>query len=99
MKNKITKRTLFNFAGILIVLFWVAMLSILFKKNYLDKDNVKSTAINVDTGEARQDWKEIFLNNKKVGYAVTTLKPFEGGYYIQDELFLKLNLMGFEKGL
>ncbi len=99
MKSKITKRTFFNFTGILIVLFWVALLSILFKKNYLGSDPVQDTAIKIEDGEARQDWKEIFLNNKKVGYAVTAIKPFEGGYYIQDELFLKLNLMGFEKGL
>mgnify|MGYP003827052171 CR=1 FL=1 len=93
------KRNILNLTGILIVIFWVVMLSILFRKHYLYNDPVQSAAINVKAGEARQDWKEIFLNNKKVGYAVTALKPFEGGYYIQDELFLKLNLMGFEKGL
>lgn len=99
MNGKIKKRHIFNLAGILIVVFWVVMLSILFKNNYLDNDHVQSAAINAEAGEARQSWKEIFLNNKKVGYAVTALRPFEGGYYIQDELFLKLNLMGFEKGL
>ncbi len=94
-----TKRTLFNLTGILIVLFWVVMLAILFKKSYLDNDHVQPAAIKAQAFEARQDWKEIFLNDKKVGYAVTAIRPFEGGYYIQDELFLKLNLMGFEKGL
>jgi Ca2+/Na+ antiporter len=93
------KRHIFKLAGILIVLFWVVLLFILFKKNYLDKDPVQSSAIKAEEGETRQDWKEIFLNDKKVGYAVTALRPFEGGYYIQDEMFLKLNLMGFEKGL
>jgi hypothetical protein len=99
MSSKIKKRYLYNITGMLVVAVWLVLLFILFKKNYPGNDPVPDTALKVEDGEAKQDWKEIFLNNKKVGYAVTAFKPFEDGYYIQDELFLKLNLMGFEKGL
>ncbi|NLA75466.1 MAG: hypothetical protein GX846_08385, partial [Deltaproteobacteria bacterium] len=91
MGIKVKKTGFLKFTGILIVIFWVVMLGILFRKNYPGKGPVQDTAIRAKDSEPRQDWKEIFLNNKKVGYAVTGIRPFEGGYYIQDELFLKLN--------
>lgn len=97
MSNK--KRHLFNLTGILIVVFWLGMLFILFKDKYLIHDSLIDSESITENGVARQDWKEIFHNDKKVGYSVNIIRPFEGGYYIQDELFLKLNLMGFEKGL
>ena len=75
------------------------MLSLLVKKQYISQDPLLEIDNQGDFGEARRDWKEIYLNDRKVGYSVNTINSFEGGYYIQDELFLKLNLMGFEKGL
>ena len=80
-------------------MLWIFTLSVLIKRQYFAQNTLPETDNPAMSGEARRDWKEIFLNNRKVGYSVNTIKPFEGGYYIQDELFLKLNLMGFEKGL
>jgi hypothetical protein len=48
---------------------------------------------------AQRDWREIFLKGKKVGYAVNLIKPFEQGYLIQEEVFLRLNLMGMGSGV
>jgi len=49
--------------------------------------------------EARREWKEIFLKERKVGYAVSLIKPLDGGYFIQEEIFLRLNLMGLGSSL
>jgi hypothetical protein len=44
-------------------------------------------------GDERQ-WKEIFLKGRKVGYAMSMLGGHDQEYFIQEELFLKLDLMG-----
>ena len=50
-------------------------------------------------GTQDKEWREIYLKERKVGYAVGMIQPFKEGYFIQDELFLKLNLMGLGKNL
>ena len=46
-----------------------------------------------------KEWREIYLKDRKVGYAVSLMRPFKTGYFIQEELFLKLNLMGLGRNL
>ena len=99
MKVGIRKRHIYNVLGVIIVVFWITMLSLLIKKQYIPHDSLPGIEGQTEPGKARQNWKEIFLKGKKVGYAVNTINQFENSYYIQDELYLKLNLMGFEKGL
>ncbi len=99
MKLGIRKKHIFNISGIIIVVLWITMLSLLAKKQYIPQNSLSDIDTGMEPGKARQIWKEIFLKGKKVGYAVNTINQFENNYYIQDELFLKLNLMGFEKGL
>ncbi|MBW1768985.1 MAG: transglutaminase domain-containing protein [Deltaproteobacteria bacterium] len=96
-KNKF----LFNLFGIVIVTFWLVMIGLLVKKVHfkdhptgIDYDHQVST---IDT--LQREWKEIYLNDKKVGYAVNLIKPFKEGYFIQEEVFLKLNLMGMASGI
>lgn len=101
MIREFKKKYIFNLLGVSIVGFWLVMMTLLVRDNILnDNPSIKmngteTAAISSD----QREWKEIFLNNKKVGYSVSMIKPFEGGYFIQEEIFLKMNLMGFEKGL
>ena len=99
MKTGIGKKHIFNIFGILIIILWLTLLSMLVKEQYFSKDALPDIKNQVDPGESRQTWKEIFLKGKKVGYAINSVNRFENNYYIQDELYLKLSLMGFEKGL
>ena len=99
MNTGIRKRHIFNISGIIIVVFWIAMLLLLVKKQVIPGGALQGLKEQIGTGEARRNWKEIFLKGKKVGYALNSINQFENSYYLQDELFLKLNLMGFEKGL
>jgi hypothetical protein len=46
-----------------------------------------------------KEWREIYLQEKKIGYTVSLIRPFNTGYFIQEELFLKLNLMGLGRSL
>ena len=99
MNGTIKRKYIFNFIGILIVGFWIVMLVMLVKKQSVS-DSFTDLPENIsELTEENRDWKEIYLKGKKVGYSVNRIRPIEDGYYIQDEIFLKLNLMGFEKGL
>ena len=94
----------FNLFGIVVVAFWLVMIGLLVKKIHF-KDHPVSMDYGgpldiADTIDSPQrEWKEIYLNDKKVGYAVNMIKPFRGGYFIQEEVFLKLNLMGMASGI
>lgn len=99
MKTGVRKRNIFNILGVLVVALWIVMLSLLVKKHYFSPDPLPGPEGQAESVETRQTWKEIFLKGKKVGYAMNSINQFEDSYYIQDELVLKLNLMGFEKGL
>jgi hypothetical protein len=95
------KRRLFHLSGIIIVAFWLVMMGLLIKREEFNStaseetDNNKTG--NIDSSQ--KEWKEIFLKDRKVGYSISFITPFKGGYFIQDEVFLRLNLMGLDKGI
>ena len=95
------KRRIFNILGILIIAFWFVMMGLLVKRlefNSTAAEKTDATAAG-DIDSAEKEWKEIFLKDRKVGYSVSFIRPFEKGYFIQDEVFLQLNLMGLDKGI
>ena len=99
MKVAVKKRHIFNLSGVMIVALWISLLSLHLKKHYVSPKPLPGIENQDESGTIRRNWKEIYLKDKKVGYSVNTINPVKKGYYIQDELYLRLNLMGFEKGL
>jgi hypothetical protein len=95
------KKRLFNLIGIVIVAFWVVMIGLLFRKvTWKDRPRVTDRGDGmIAIVDAQREWKEIFFKDRKVGYAVNTVKPFNGGYFIREEIFLRLNLMGMGSGM
>lgn len=59
-------------------------------------DYSKNT-MSIDSAE--REWKEIYLRGNKVGYTVSLIKPFKKGYFIQEEILLRLNLMGMGRNM
>lgn len=47
----------------------------------------------------RQSWKNILLNDKKIGYAHSTLTRKEDGYRLEESLFMRINIMGTAQDL
>lgn len=92
---------LFNIAGVVIVAFWLSMIFLLIKKeNFIDQgEDAGNTNSMVAITSDRMEWKEIFLGDKKVGYSVSRVNPFEEGFLVQEDLFLKLNLMGMARAI
>ncbi len=94
-------RVLFNIFGVVVVAFWLTMMGMLVKKlnftEHVSGITYEDSEIHIDS--AQREWKDIFLKGRKVGYAVNLIKPFQEGYFIQEEIFLRINLMGLERGV
>jgi hypothetical protein len=95
------KKYIFHLLGVSVVGFWLLMITILVRDHILsDNTSIKMNGSEtIAVSSEQREWKEIFLNNRKVGYSVNMIRPLEAGYFIQEEIFLKMKLMGFEKGL
>ena len=101
MAQKTSSRSLFHLFGLCVVLVWVVMIGLLVKKVHFSRKNaeVGQAAVKADTHLNEREWKEIYLKDRKVGYSVGLITSFDQGYYLQEELFLKLNLMGLGRSL
>ena len=92
---------LFHIFGILVLGVWLILMALLVHRTEFSENKTESIAEFPTRSVETQDkeWKEIYLKERKVGYAVSLLRPFKGGYFVQEELFLKLNLMGMGRSL
>ncbi len=83
--------------GSFVVIAWLVMIGLLIKKTNFSHDTDQPDIITQKYSPpttAEREWMEIYLKGKKVGYSVNQVSPLEGNYLIQEEIFLKLNLMG-----
>jgi hypothetical protein len=83
------------------VMVWLVMMGLLVKKVHFSEDPVHLRMPGgwLDLEGDEREWKEIFLRDRKVGYAVAMTAPRDEGYFLQEELFLKLHLADIGPGL
>ena len=89
MSMRKRNRALFNTFGIVAIACWLVMIGVLVKRVHFNghPDGMEQTAEAVSIDSSQREWKEIYLKDKKVGYAVELIRPFENGYFIQEEIF------------
>ncbi len=94
-------RLVFHLFAIFLVGVWLILMVLLVHRTESSENKTESsgefTAKTIETQD--KDWREIYLKDRKVGYTVSLIRPFKEGYFIQEELFLKLNLMGLGRNL
>ncbi|RLG29704.1 hypothetical protein DRN98_08140, partial [Methanosarcinales archaeon] len=91
------KRHLFNIIGGAIIIAWLLMIGLLVRKTNFSEPIAQTAYITDKAAKivtSQHDWMEIYLKGKKVGYAVTHVSPVEDEYLIQEQIFLRLNLLG-----
>jgi hypothetical protein len=101
MNDRRTRR-LFNLFGSLVLVAWLVLIGILIRKTEFagptgGADTGKAIPAPVMSGQ--RDWMEIFLKGEKVGYSVNAVTPTGDNYLIQEDINLKLNLMGKASGI
>ena len=96
------QKTVFNSVGIGIICLWLILIGILFRR--VNSGETKATAVPAG-GKAlaieapQREWMEIFLKDKKIGYAFNQVNPVGENYAVQEEILLNLNLMGQASGI
>jgi len=90
------KRKLFNVVGGCVIVAWLLMIGMLVRSNFIksEEQNDFNTDEAGKIASSQHDWMEIYLNGKKVGYAVSHVSPVKEEYLIQENIYLKLNLLG-----
>lgn len=100
---QVKRKFFFHLLGAGIVAGWLVMMTLLILRVQVPGRPAaawsQETTGSAGIDAAGREWKEIFLKDKKVGYAVSLIKPVDGGYFIQEEIFLRLNLMGLGSSL
>ena len=90
------KSVIYKISGILIVFFWLFVVAELVKRTHFNQKDVDVTHIdkNRSLENRSEEWKEIFLKGRKVGYTVTRVKAIKDIFEVNEEIFLLVNLMG-----
>jgi hypothetical protein len=100
--NAKKKKHLVNLVGGGIVVLWLVMIGLLVKKNHF-KETPQHNENILDKRQIgtlnQRDWMEIFLKGKKIGYSVNQVNAVGQDYLIQEDIFLRLNLMGQANGM
>jgi hypothetical protein len=103
MASHVKRKVVFHLVGAGVVTVWVVMMILLIlevkipQPPFPSSNEVSADSVSIDGPQ--REWKEIFLKDKKVGYAVGLIEPLDSGYFIQEEIFLMLNLMGLGSSL
>lgn len=101
MKKRGAKR-IWHGAGIVIVAIWLVLVGVLVRKIHFsgsEAGGMAGTEVSVPVQDVQREWKELFFKDRKIGYAVHLLRPKADGYIVQEEMFLRLNLMGLASGV
>lgn len=90
------RKTILHGLGGGVVLLWLVMIGLLVQREGDGAGQGPEYELETEVAvqSAERNWKEIFLKGRKVGYAVDSIRPFEEDFFIQEEVFLKMNLMG-----
>jgi len=101
MNRKSRTSLAWHIAGLSVIAIWVVLVGLLIRKVHFSGAPSDQYAEPIPAGieEPVREWKEIFLQDRKVGYSINHIRPVADGYIIQEEIFLKLDLMGLSTGV
>jgi len=93
------RSVIYKISGIVIVLFWLFVLAELVKRTNFDSRSVDLTHRDrrAPSEKGSEEWMEVFVKGRKVGYTVTRVKKIRKGFEVREEIFLTVTLMGSSK--
>ncbi len=91
-----SKKRVFHIVGVAVVLVWIILMGNLVRQvHFSDSEktgSIGSDAYAVTPSEA--EWMEIYLKEKKIGYSMTQIMPLDKDFLIQEDILMRLNLLG-----
>ena len=90
------RRSVYKILGVAIVVFWLIVLGEQVRKSHFSPNKADLTHDPRERSQLRgsEQWMEIFLKGRKVGYSVTRATKIKEELEVTEEIFLALNLMG-----
>ena len=82
---------MFKIAGIAVVAAWLVMLGVLAEKSGVVGPVLQASHAVIPAGE---EWMGIYMEGKKIGYAVDRVKKIPGGYETGEEMMTALSVQG-----
>jgi hypothetical protein len=88
--------SIFKITGIVVVIVWLFLLAALVRKTHFTPRTTHQTQIAHEPGKLKvsEEWMEILLKGRKVGYTVRRVAEIKDQFEITEEIFLTVNLMG-----
>lgn len=83
-----------------IVSTWVVMLGFLAERTFWQVETMRVTPVLAKEGmKTGEDWWGIYLQNEKIGYAVTIQRQQAGKVSVQERVLLKLSVLGIPQNI
>jgi len=96
------RKRIFNIAGGAVIVLWAVLIGLLVRKTAFRGNSEPVGTIQEGSGSvlsSQREWMEIFLKGKKVGYSVNTVTRLADNYLIQEDIFIRLSLLGQPNGI
>jgi hypothetical protein len=79
--------------SVLVVLAWIATMSILFARAYADASSA-SLATDLARYGASAEWRGVYYRGEKIGFSVRQIEQAAGGFELQEDGRLQISLFG-----
>ena len=91
-----SKRRVFHILGAGVVLLWIILIGNLIRQVHFHGSGVAGEGVSkaYAVTETEAEWMEIYLKDKKIGYSMTQIVPLDKDYLIQEDIVMRLNLLG-----
>jgi len=83
--------------GVAVVLFWCLMNGLLLKRQLRTAPAPLALRTASALTEVSEEWWNVHFRGEKIGYAAQTIQPAAGGYQLEDQSLLRLNLLGAQQ--
>jgi hypothetical protein len=95
LRREMKKSYLFKIVGIVIVISWLVAIGELARRTHFHSEDGEYTQgeTRITGGESEQ-WMDILLKGRKVGYTVSRITEVNGHYEVTERIFLIVTLMG-----
>jgi len=82
-----------RFLGLAVVLFWLVMIGLLFRRTLPQSRPVPPPPLPAGTSAAQEEWMGIYQQDQKVGYLQRQITPTDTGYRWEERWQMKLRVL------
>lgn len=91
-----SRRRVFHILGAGVVFLWIILIGNLIRQVHFHDTGTGGGGASIAHAvtETEAEWMGIYLKGKKIGYSMSQIVPLDKDYLIQEEIVMRLNLLG-----